>query len=716
MTEGRYIHLAGRAMSLVLERAERGPPRWRHWGAWVDVAGLAALPPIADQRGAASFSMDRDVPLTSAPTAGTGWLGPVAVACHRAARDSVLAWDGCDVAADARQATITLTDTARGVRLVQRISLDADGDCATFAATLTNIGADPLQVAALASAVLPIPASAARLRSYHGRHNGELQAADEAMPAQVWRRSSRRGLTGHGGPPGLFVLDAGAHGFGGGVWAVQLAWPGDSDLTMTADDEGGHVLTAGAALAPGEIILAPGESWTAPPLIATYSPDGLNGASANFHAAIRAALTWPGGSMRPRPVHFNSWEACYFAHDEGVMRALAQRAAALGCERFVLDDGWFKGRSDDRAGLGDWTVDPHKYPAGLRPLADAVVALGMEFGLWVEPEMVNPDSDLYRAHPDWALAVDGIAAPTSRGQLVLDMASGDVRDYLFAALDALLTALPIAYLKWDHNRDLAPLADAAGRPSGTAQVAGTLALLARLRAAHPDVEIESCAGGGGRIDAGMAQHVHRFWTSDNIDALSRIAIQRGFLAFMPPEMMGSHVGASPAHATGRVQPMGFRAVVAMTGHLGVELDPAKLSEGERAALAQHIEFYKNWRDLLHGGQLWLGDGGDGLLWQAQGRADRMLLFAWQTAPPLRRRPQPLPLPVIGDGPHRVSLLFSSGLGGPYRIAAPALFAAMQAEPVTLDGSWLRHAGLPMPPLRAEGAAVFLIEHHAAAAI
>ncbi len=277
--------------------------------------------------------------------------------------------------------------------------------------------------------------------------------------------------------------------------------------------------------------------------------------------------------MQPRPVHANSWEACYFDHDEERVVALAQACAALGIERFVLDDGWFRGRNDDRAGLGDWTSDPAKYPSGLEPLAGRIVAMGMQLGLWVEPEMVSPDSDLYRAHPDWALALPGRNRPTARSQLVLDMRRAEVRDYLFGALDALLRELPVSYLKWDHNRDLAPA-------GGAAQVLGTYALLARLRSAHPDVEIESCAGGGGRSDAGILPYTHRFWASDNLDAVSRVAIQRGFLAFLPPEVMGSHIGAIPAHATGRCQSLGLRAAVAMPGHFGIELDPRQLDDAE----------------------------------------------------------------------------------------------------------------------------------------
>lgn len=710
MNEARLIRLTGRATSLVLEQVADGPPLWRHWGAAVDPA---ALPALADLRGAASFSMDRDVPFTTAPTAGMGWFGPVAVAAHRAGADNILRWDSCAIERrdeGAEQAVrITLTDSSRGVRLEQRLALHADSDTVHMTATLTNIGATLLSVTALASGLLPLPASASGIRSFHGRHNAELQMVDETMPAEIWRRTSRRGLTGHGGPPGLFVRDDGAGQHHGGAWAVQLAWSGDSDLMVEADDEGGFFLSAGAALGAGEIELGAGESWTAPELIATFSPHGFNGASANFHAAMRRRIGWTGGAMRPRPVHFNSWEACYFDHDEDAMLSLAERAAALGVERFVLDDGWFKGRHHDRAGLGDWTVDAGKYPAGLNRLANRVAALGMEFGLWVEPEMVNPDSDLLRAHPDWALAVDGMDRPTARHQLVLDMGRADVRDHLFAALDALLRDVPIAYLKWDHNRDLAPNADAAGRARGTAQVAGSYALFARLRAAHPAVEIESCAGGGGRIDGGILAHTHRFWTSDNIDALSRVAIQRAFLAFMPPEVMGSHVGASPAHATGRQQRMDFRASVAVTGHLGVELDPAKLDDRDRAALAGWIGFYKQWRGLLHGGQVWLGEGGDGLAWQAQGAPDHFLLFAHQLAPPQRRRPQALSLPFLADGDWAVSLIRAAGMGGPYRLPPAPWFTGLRDAAAVIDGAWLRHAGLPMPPLRAEGVAIFEVK-------
>ena len=335
------------------------------------------------------------------------------------------------------------------------------------------------------------------------------------------------------------------------------------------------------------------------------------------------------------------------------------------------------------------------HPASFE-LANRIKAMGMEFGLWVEPEMVNPDSDLYRAHPDWALHTKGRSQPTARNQLVLNLALPEARDYLFGALDRLLCDVPIAYLKWDHNRDLAPA-------GGRGQVLGTYDLLARLRGAHPTVEIEGCAGGGGRSDAGLAPYVHRFWTSDNIDAVSRVPIQRGFLNFLPPELMGAHVGASPAHATGRSQSLGFRAAVAMPGHFGVELDPRRLSDADRAELADWIAFYKAWRHLLHPGNTWLGEGADGLVWQAVGTAQEFLLFAVQPSPQQDRRPQPLRLPFLADaGQCTVELLrIGGGLSG-HAAHRPALFDS----PRSWSGSWLAGAGLPLPPLKAESVAIF----------
>lgn len=678
--------------SLVLECRADGPPLWRYLGARVAAGDLAAL---ADGRTAASFSLDVDLPLSTAPPAGMGWFGPPCIALRRDGKALMPVFGAAQVNADSQAIVVELCDVLTGITLRQSVALESGG-AFRFAVELSNTGSEPLSVDWLASALLPLPANSAGLLSWRGRHNAELAELAEAMPQQAWLREGRRGISGHGGPPAVIVLGEGAGHHTGLVHALQLGWSGDCRIAIERDDEGFWTLSAGAVFQPGEVVLEPGESISSPEAILAVSTQGRNGAMAQQHAALRQRISWPGGTMRPRPVHLNSWEACYFDHDAERTLGLAQAAADLGVERFVLDDGWFKGRSDDRAGLGDWIADPVKYPQGLKPLADAVTSMGMEFGLWVEPEMVNPDSDLYRAHPDWALHLPGQPQPTARGQLVLNLALPKVRDYLFGALDALLVELPIAYLKWDHNRDLAPA-------GGRAQVLGIYDLLARLRAAHPTVEIESCAGGGGRSDAGIATHTHRFWTSDNIDAVSRVSIQRGFLAFLPPEMMGAHIGASPAHATGRSQSLAFRAAVALPGHFGVELDPRQLSEADCAELAGWIEFHKHWRHLLHGQQTWLGTGSDGLVWQAVGNSQEFLLFAIRSAPALDRRPQPLPLPFLADWPGcEIELLRIAGSERGHAAHYPVL----HDTPQRFTGSWLAHAGLPMPPLKAESVAIF----------
>ena len=688
----QLISLHSAEASLVLECCTSAAPLWRHLGALVDVGELAAL---ADGRTAASFSLDDDVPLSTAPPAGLGWFGSPMLAFSRAGQACVPLFDGAEVSQSGSSITISLHDSQAGLRLEQQITL-APGGAFLFDARLENTGTAPVTLDWLASLQVPLSASSAALIAWRGRHNAELQECREPMPAHSWQRETRRGISGHGGPPGVVVLGEGGTRDAGLVHALQLAWSGDSRIAVERDDEGYWTLSAGAVLAPGEVVLAPGQSYAAPQAVLAVSTAGRNGASAQHHAAVRAQIAWPGGAMRPRPVHLNSWEACYFDHDEARIGELAEAAAAIGIERFVLDDGWFKGRTSDTAGLGDWTCDPLKYPRGLKPLADQVRTLGMEFGLWVEPEMVNPDSDLYRAHPDWALALDGRQQPTARHQLVLDLRRSDVRDHLFGALDTLLREVPISYLKWDHNRDLTPA-------GGAAQVRGTYDLLARLRAAHPAVEIEGCAGGGGRSDAGMVPYVHRFWTSDNIDAVSRTSIQRGFLAFLPPELMGAHLGASPAHATGRSQSLGFRAAVAMPGHFGIELDPRKLDERDRAELTDWIAFYKHWRGVLHGGQTWLGEGADGLVWQAVGSAEEFLVFVLRTDPPLDRRPQPLRLPFLAEASATdLQLLRIGGGTRGYAAHRPALWD----RPQRFTGSWLAQAGLPLPPLKAESVAIF----------
>lgn len=694
MNELHCLHTA--EASIVLEHDPKRGMIWRHCGLTLDPAGV---PKASESRGPASFALDRDIGMPLVPPAGLGWFGPAAVELRDAGGAALLFVPGpCAVSESERALAVTVSDPVVGLEWKGEFTA-LPGGAIRCSVSLCNTGDRSVTLAALASLQLPLAASFARVVSWRGRHNAELHECTEDLPQQRWEKVGRRGLSGHGGPPGVYVLgrDAGWHS--GLALAVQLEWSGDHSLAIERDDEGYWALSAAATLAPGEVVLAPGESYSAPAALLAVSGKGRNGAMAQMHAAVRDMVHWPGGTMAPRPVHLNSWEACYFDHDADRIEALARAGAEVGIERFVLDDGWFEGRRHDRAGLGDWFPDPLTYPDGLAPLATKITAMGMQFGLWVEPEMVNPDSDLYRAHPDWALALPGRERPTARNQLVLDMRREDVRDHLFKRLDAVLKSAPIGYLKWDHNRDHAP-------SGGAAQIRGTYSLLERLRAAHPDVEIEGCAGGGGRSDAGLAPYVHRFWTSDNIDAVARVGMQRGFTAFLPPEMMGSHIGASPSHATGRTQSMAFRGAIASMGHLGVELDPAALDEADRTELARWVAFAKKWRRLLHGTEILLGEGADKVCWQVAGTPGHKLLHCIRTTPLHDRRPQPLALPFASSRKAwDVRLIAIAEQPGP-GIPRSHLHSRMEREPVRYSGSWLAQAGLPLPVQKAESVAIF----------
>ncbi|MFN3990586.1 MAG: alpha-galactosidase [Erythrobacter sp.] len=489
---------------------------------------------------------------------------------------------------------LTMRDAAAAgvdVRLEWRIGT---GDVISCRTTLTNRGTEPLEVEHLASLALPVPARFTELASYSGRWAGEMRETRRAIAPDGITRQSRGGKPGFDGGNWLLL-----HGAGEEVMGVHLAWSGDFITRLECDhagaSNGAAMLQMAAQWQAGEVVLAPGEAFTTPAALFAIAPH-RNALAQAFHAYLRNEVLPARASWGPRKVHLNSWEALGFNLAEPALLKLAEDAASLGVERFVLDDGWFGGRRNDTTSLGDWRVAPAVFPNGLAPLIDRVHALGMDFGLWVEPEMVSADSELYRQHPDWCLHLEQRERPTMRGQLVLDMARAEVREYLFGALDALLREHAIAYLKWDHNRTLFPAAPG--------QTQGFYALLDALRAAHPQVEIESCASGGGRIDYGVLSRATRVWPSDNNDAIERLRIIPAWSQFLPLEVLGNHVGPSPNPITGRCANMDFRAKVALFGHMGVEADPARMDERERGTLAAHIALYKNWRGVLHEGALY----------------------------------------------------------------------------------------------------------------
>jgi alpha-galactosidase len=576
----------------------------------------ARLPPdedIAELAAAQAFPIAHgsfDVPYRPSvfPEAGRGHSGtPALEAYSLAAEGGARRWatrfavTGVD--SDGVTAVIAAEDGPAALELTLTLSLATGTGVLRAMSRLRNAGDLPLVVTWLAAPALPVPRDDTTLLSWHGRWCAEFQRREEPWPRGSRVIDSRVGRTSHEAFPGLVSMSASGGETTGRALGAHFGWSGNWRMIAEENAPCHRHLLAGVLALPGEVVVAPGEALETPTLFAAASTAGLSGVSHAFHDEVRGHVLDMPRPQAPRPVHFNSWEAVYFKFDTDRLKDLATLAADVGAERFVLDDGWFPGRRNDRAGLGDWEVDPTVFPDGFGPLIEHVHRLGLGFGLWVEPEMVNPDSALYRAHPDWVLRLDGHPLETARHQLVLDIARPEVSDYLFDRLDRLLSAWPIEYVKWDMNRVLHLPGRDGGRPVAWEQPTALYALLDRLRARHPGTEVESCASGGGRIDLGVLSHTHRFWLSDNNDAHDRWRMNREASVFLPPEVFGHHVGPSPAHTSGRRLDMAFRAFsAAVGGHMGLELDLGAISDEERATVRTAIAFHKRWREVLHRGR------------------------------------------------------------------------------------------------------------------
>lgn len=431
---------------------------------------------------------------------------------------------------------------------------------------------------------------------FTGRHENERQPQRHRVADGTWVREFRRGKPSFEGT----ALIAGTEGFcfgSGSMLGVQPAWSGNTVMAVDRITEDGTAVFAGELLQPGEVVLTTGDTYTTPWIVITACNDGLDGVAHSLHAWERSLPAHPAS----QPVTLNVWEALYFDQDPDVVLDLVGRAARLGVERFVLDDGWFHARRTDTAGLGDWWVDPSVWPDGLKPLADAIHDHGMQFGLWFEPEMVNPDSDLYREHPDWVLQATGRLPLPHRNQQVLDLTNPDAFAHVLEQISTVLGEYDVDYVKWDHNRDLleAGTNTRGGAPAVHEQTVAYYRLLDTLRGRFPNIQWESCASGGGRIDLGVIEHVERVWTSDMTDALSRQRIQRWTVQTVAPEYMGMHISATTSHQTGRTYTLDFRAATAVFGSFGIEWDIRQASESDLARIAQWIAWYKQERDFLH---------------------------------------------------------------------------------------------------------------------
>ncbi|QXO18083.1 alpha-galactosidase [Vibrio ostreae] len=597
MNEGKLVQLAGKHTQLLIKVGESA--EIIHWGKRIDgeskSSGLSLERPVPYGR------LDVDVPVSVHPELGRGSFGSPGLEGHRSGFDWAPVFviehiEQCD-----QSLSIICTDTLAGLRLTTELMID-DHDVLKVRHTLQNIKPENYQVNRLSS-TLPLPPRVNELMTYSGRWVNEFQTQRQLLQHGGYQQENRRGRTSHEHYPALIAGSRHFDEMNGDVWGFHFAWSGNHRLRVDAKADGRRYFQAEVIYLPGEISLAQGESVTTPWLYASYSDAGLNGMSQQFHSHVRAEILPKEVKNKLRPVHLNTWEGIYFDHDPEYIMSMATQSAQMGVERFIIDDGWFRGRTGDKAGLGDWFLDPTKYPQGLEPIVQHVNGLGMEFGLWFEPEMINKNSDLYRNHPEWLLAVEGYEQPTGRNQYVIDLKNEDAFNYLFERLDYFLSTYNIAYIKWDMNREVVQPGHN-GMASAYQQTLNYYRLVDQVRAKHPKVEIESCAAGGGRIDYEILKRTHRFWTSDNNDALERQAIQRGMSYFFPPEVMGSHIGASYCHSTRRRHTIQFRGLSALFGHMGIELDPVKEEVSEKQGFERYVTLHKALRPLLHNGTSW----------------------------------------------------------------------------------------------------------------
>ena len=607
VTPGRVLHLHRGGTSVVVDLDTEPTPAIVHWGEELEDSPPESLVSLAvaarPQR--VSGGLDRTPRLTLISTPAAGWLNTPGLEGHRDGAGFSARLEVAGVQANEHRALLSLSDSE--ARLAAQLELRV-GPTGLFhqRMTLRNTADTPYTVQSMLL-TFPVPWDATELLDTTGRHLRERSPQRRAFTYGTHLRESRRGRP---GADSTLLLAAGRPGFGfetGRVHGIHVAWSGSHRILAERVTTGEAFLAGGELLGPGEVILAPGESTETPWVIGSWG-EGLTELSHRFHGEWRQRPRHP---RRPRPVTVNTWEAVYFDHTLEKLAALADAAAGVGVERFVLDDGWFTGRRDDTAGLGDWFVDDAVWPQGLHPLVDHVTALGMEFGLWVEPEMVNPDSDLAREHPDWILRGRMSLPPAARQQQLLDLAHPEAYTYVAGRLKALLDEYPIAYLKWDHNRDLV---DAGSGPGGVARVhEQTLAvyrLLDELKSARPGLEIESCASGGARVDLGILERTDRIWTSDSLDPIERLANQRYTALVVPPELMGMHLTSPVVHSSGRTVALGLSAAVALFGHFGVEWDLTTVDDQTREAIAGWISLAKRLRPLIATGRTIDVDGTD----------------------------------------------------------------------------------------------------------
>ena len=501
---------------------------------------------------------------------------------------------------------IVLKDKYSDIEVTLRYGVLPKLDIITRCASVANNTNEPVILTKAASLCLDIPHGEWEWVHFHGRH--AMERLTERMPLchGIQESSSTRGTSSHHQNPTVLLCSPDCTETSGSCIGAALMYSGSFQTKIQLDQMEQVRLVMGINPELFRWELKPSEVFDTPEVIMSYSSNGMEKLSHNFHKVIREHVCRGKYKLAERPVLINNWEATYFDFNEEKILKIAEQAASLGVDMLVLDDGWFGKRDDDCSGLGDWFVSEEKLNGGLGKLAEKIKSLGMKFGLWFEPEMVSEDSDLYRSHPDWAIKIPSRNPVRSRYQLVLDMINPEVRDYLFGAISDILKNADISYIKWDMNRSICDWYTSCLSAENQGEmphryVLGLYELLEQLTTAFPDVLFEGCSGGGGRFDAGMLYYCPQIWCSDDTDAFERTKIQYGTSFFYPVSAIGSHVSAVPNHQTGRITPIETRAVTAMAGSFGYELDLNTLSHDEKQEVKEQIVRFKKDGPLIHNG-------------------------------------------------------------------------------------------------------------------
>ncbi len=510
---------------------------------------------------------------------------------------------------EAQTLEIEMKDELTGLVLVYRYSVFSQFDAITRSVTAKNEGEQSLNIKSILSCNVDFSDNDFDFIHLHGawaieRHIQRVPVMNSGINIQ-----SRRGSSSHNQSPFFALARKNTNEEQGEVYGFSFVYSGNFEAGVEVDSKNFTRAYMGINSFDFNWLLEPNQTFTAPEVVMVYSSEGIGTMSRTYHKLYRTRLARGKYRDIERPVLINNWEATYFNFNEDKIVEIAKTAKQAGIELMVLDDGWFGKRDNDTTSLGDWFVDKNKLPNGIDGLAKRVTELGMQFGLWFEPEMVSPISELYEAHPDWCLHVNGRGRSQGRQQLILDLSRDDVCDYIISFMSDALENAPISYIKWDMNRNMTEIGSALLPPERQAETAhrymlGLYRILETLTQKFPDVLFEGCSGGGGRFDAGMMYYFSQYWTSDDSDAIERLYIQEGTSLVMPSMFMGAHVSAVPNHQVGRITPLQTRGIVAMCGQFGYELDITKMPDEELSEIAEQVKYYKSVREVIHKGDMY----------------------------------------------------------------------------------------------------------------